>query len=153
MSAPKIILFLLILPVWALGMRRTFAVIAWLLGRRHMVPQPTPSAWWPTQMDLEAAGASIEIAALLAERRKIAAISMVRTETGVGLIEAKQAVDAMLIRARAQRVMDEGGSEQVAYLLARKNIARAVRAYRQETGAGRSQANEYLTALLKRAGA
>lgn len=119
--------------------------------RRRILHLPTPAPWWPPQGDLVAAGASDEMAALIAGGGKINAIKMYREETGVGLYEAKSAVDDVLIRARAKRVMEAGGSEPVADLLARERVTGAIRAYRQETGVSQREAKAYVTALRVRA--
>jgi hypothetical protein len=60
-------------------------------------------------------------------------------------------VDGVLIRARAKRVTEAGGSEQVADSLAKDDITGAIRAYRREAGVGRRDATAYIAALLSRA--
>ena len=118
---------------WMLVLRMIVAI------RRRVLHMPTPAPWWPPQGELMAAGASEEMAALIAAGQKIYAIKLYREEMGTGLYEAKLAIDGVLIRARTKRVMKAGGSEVMAAQLAtrdniEKAIKAAIKAYRQETG-------------------
>ncbi|HZC76451.1 MAG TPA: hypothetical protein VE258_01800, partial [Ktedonobacterales bacterium] len=91
-----------------------------------------------------ATGASERVAALVAEGHMIEAIKAYRQETGVGLREAKIAIDGLVrratSRARTRQLMAAGASEQVARLLAAGTTIEAIKAYRQETGVGLREA-------------
>jgi ribosomal protein L7/L12 len=119
--------------------------------RRQRYAQPLQP---PRQDDLVAAGASEQVAALLAVGRKINAIKAYKDEMGVGLTVAKRAVDGFESQGRtserARELLAVGSSEQVASLLAHGDIIGAIKAYREETGTGLYDAKTAVDGFVSR---
>ena len=86
-----------------------------------------------------------EIRELLASGNKIAAIKRYREETGVGLAEAKAAVESLdaggSLAERAQPD-DSDLTDQIVGLLGRGEMIEAVKLYRNQSGCGLKEAKE-----------
>jgi ribosomal protein L7/L12 len=106
-----------------------------------------PPLWHLRAEDLVAAGASQRVAALVAAGLKIDAIKAYRDEMGIGLREAKTAVDGLSSHARTRQLMRAGASQQVASLVAAGKTSGAIKAYRQETGVGLRAAKAFVDGL------
>lgn len=90
-----------------------------------------------------------EIRALLAEGRKIDAVKRLREETGIGLAEAKDAVEA-LERGGPPSAGEPGESSVDAEIVALMEQGRkidAINAYRGQTGCGLKEAKDAVEAL------
>ncbi len=85
-------------------------------------------------------GASPEVADALAHGYRINAIKAYREERGVGLREAKDAVDRLYAAARIASLAAAGISPRVAESLARGEKIAAIKAYREEQGVGLREA-------------
>jgi ribosomal protein L7/L12 len=121
------------------------SVIVYLLQERKA---RRPPARVPRQEELVQVGASDRVAALLAAGRKIDAIIAYRDQSGgVGLTDAKRAVDAWLIRARMRALLASGVSERIAILVAHEQTTEAARAYRAQTGESRREAKASIEAM------
>ena len=102
----------------------------------------------PRREDLAYVGASEQVATLLAHDLKIQAIIAYRQEAGgMGLREAKDEMDALIIRARVLALTRAGASARVADLLAREHALRAMQVYRSERGASLRTAKAAIEAL------
>jgi ribosomal protein L7/L12 len=103
----------------------------------------------PFTMDTANADFEAELRALLAEGRKVAAIKRYREEMGVGLAEAKQAVEAIERDQPppAGEPDDDSWQSQVAALLEDGRKLQAIKLYRERTGAGIKEAREAVDAL------
>jgi ribosomal protein L7/L12 len=99
--------------------------------------------------DLVLAGASEQVASLLARGDKIGAIATYRREmTPLGLTQAKIAVDALLVDARTRAFTDAGASADVARFLAEGNKIWAIKAYKEAYGASLVEAKSAVDAIL-----
>ena len=84
-----------------------------------------------------------EIRQLLASGNKIAAIKRYREQTGVGLAEAKAAVESLDAGdSFAERVQPDDLNDQIVGLLGRGEKIEAVKLYRNQTGCGLKEAKE-----------
>lgn len=120
-------------------------IIAYVF-RQSVLRQPPMR--FPLREDLVQAGASEDVATLIADGRNIRAINTYREENGgLGLSKAKQAVDQLRIRARTRMFMADGVSERVARLVARGRIIQALLAYRAETRVSLREAREVIDTL------
>lgn len=120
-------------------------VAASLLQQRRAT---RPPARVPQQEELVQVGASERVATLLAAGRKIDAIIVYREEaSGVGLTDAKRAVDALLIRAHRRALLASGASERIASLVAQDETTRAARAYRTQMRGSRREAKAIIEAM------
>jgi ribosomal protein L7/L12 len=154
---------LVILCAGALGMVLLAVLIIWLQNRqgdestssisRRPAPRPTPS---PRLSDEHNFGLKVEIAALLQAGNKIQAIKVYREATGVGLKEAKDAVEAfeqgqMLRIPPAPTPTAPPTSSnlhaQVIELLKLRNKIGAIKAYREATGVGLKEAKDAVEAI------
>lgn len=125
-----------------------FAALFMVLVRwrqRHAQPMRPPR-----QGDLVALGASEQVAGHLAAGNKIAAIKAYREETGTGLYDAKTAIDGFVRRVQMRALLAVGASERVAGLLANGDTIGAIKAYREQTGAGLREAKDYIDGLRRR---
>lgn len=90
------------------------------------------------------------VGALLAQGKKIEAIKIYREETGAGLADAKQAVEALQAGAplplREMPPMDQWQGDVLRLLAAGKKI-QAIKLYREHTGSGLKDAKEAVEAL------
>lgn len=121
------------------------SVVASLLQQRRAT---RPPARVPQQEELVQVGASERVATLLAAGRKIDAIIAYREEAGgVGLTDAKRAVDAVLIRAHMRALLASGASERIASLVAQEQTTRAARAYRAQMGGSQREAKAIIEAM------
>lgn len=93
---------------------------------------------------------SERVATLLAQGQTIEAIKVYREEMGVGLREAKDAIDAIRLRDSVAAFLARGASERVATLLARGAKREAIKAYRQETGTDQHTAKSTIDLFLAR---
>ena len=87
----------------------------------------------------------IEIRHLLASGNKIAAIKRFREATGVGLAEAKSAVESMEAGgsfSERHRADNPDLNDQIVGLLGRGDKIEAVKLYRQQTGSGLKEAKD-----------
>jgi ribosomal protein L7/L12 len=90
-----------------------------------------------------------ELRALLAEGRKIEAIKRFREETGAGLAEAKDAVEAL---DRGEPLASKESSDssleaELVSLLEQGRKIEAIKVYREQTGTGLKEAKEAVEAL------
>jgi ribosomal protein L7/L12 len=85
-----------------------------------------------------------DIALLLQQGRKIEAIRLYRERTGVGLKEAKDAVEAMGIGQEppAVKAMDSSWESETVSLLERGQKIQAIKLYRERTGVGLREAKD-----------
>jgi len=100
-------------------------------------------------MDVDNADFEAELRALLAEGRKIAAIKRYREETGVGLAEAKQAVEA-LERDEPPPTgepADSSSEAEIVALLQQGRKIKAIKLYRERTGVGLKEAKDAVEAI------
>lgn len=89
-----------------------------------------------------------EVRASLANGRKIEAIKLYRELTGVGLKEAKEAVEAMMAAPSAAPVPSSNlDLEPVRALVANGKKIEAIRLYRELTGTGLKEAKEIIDAM------
>jgi ribosomal protein L7/L12 len=99
------------------------------------------------------APATDEILALLAQGRKIEAIRVYREQTGVGLKEAKDAVEALERGESIQaREFHDTLTQELLSLLGRGEKIEAIKLYRDRTGTGLKEAKEAVEALGARHG-
>lgn len=100
-----------------------------------------------------------QVKRLLLQRKKIQAIKLYRVRTGVGLREAKAAVEALegdLQLGRAEEITkaEEGSlDDEVKRLLLQRKKLQAIKLYRTRTGLGLREAKEavdYLERSLRR---
>ena len=104
-------------------------------------------------------GLEYQILLLLQAGKKIEAVKLYRQETGAGLKEAKDAVEALAAEKRIVRdYQDAAGltpdsleGQILALLQGQKKIA-AIKLYRTQTGAGLKQANDAVVALAAKYG-
>jgi ribosomal protein L7/L12 len=94
------------------------------------------------------------VRALLAEGRKIGAIKAYREETGAGLKEAKDAVEAI---ERGQPFPTPAGADpsferELVSLLGEGKKIEAIKRYRERTGAGLKEARDAVEGLAVRHG-
>lgn len=90
-----------------------------------------------------------ELRSLLAGGHKIEAIKLYRQRTGVGLAEAKAAVEA-LERGEpvpTKRAMDSTLEQEVVSLLEQGKKIRAIKVYRERTGSGLKEAKEAIEVI------
>ncbi len=129
------------------------AVSIW--SRRQISTRPPgPQMMGPEEIaartsQFVAAGASPAVADALARGDKILAIKRYREEHGVGLREAKAAVDRMAIKPRAEAMSATGASPAVADALVRGNQILAIKLYRQEHGVGLREAKVAIERLAQ----
>lgn len=106
----------------------------------------------PPQRDLSFGGD--DIAALLREGRKIEAIKAYRERTGVGLKEAKDAVDAMergqLPPKSAGPVLRQVEDAEIEAEIRSGNLLNAIKLYREKTGVGLKDAKDAVEAWRDR---
>jgi ribosomal protein L7/L12 len=101
----------------------------------------------------------LEIRRALAAGNKIAAIKRYRALTGVGLKEAKDAVEAIAVgrpvapAIAAFGISPQSGHNTVIALLAAGNKIAAIKLYREAIGVGLEEAKEAVEALALRAAA
>ena len=86
----------------------------------------------------------VEMAALVRQGRKIDAIKLYRERTGMGLKEAKDAVEAMEAGQGPPVVQTKDSSDQleILSLLEQGQKLQAIKLYRERTGAGLAEAKE-----------
>jgi ribosomal protein L7/L12 len=92
-----------------------------------------------------------EIRALLGEGQKIQAIKLYREHTGVGLKEAKEAVEAI---ERAEpfpihEIVDESFERELIALLDHGEKIEAIKLYRERTGVGLKEAKDAVEAIQR----
>ncbi|MGA2063310.1 MAG: ribosomal protein L7/L12 [Thermoguttaceae bacterium] len=90
-----------------------------------------------------------QLRALLAAGRKIEAIKQYRVATGAGLAEAKNAVEALVLGnslPSRESVNSPFESEIVSFLEQGRKID-AIKLYRERTGVGLKEANDFIEAL------
>jgi len=95
-----------------------------------------------------------ELRGLMAAGRKIEAIKQYRAATGVGLADAKDAVEALehgKALLKSEPVDPEIEDQIVALLDAGRKIV-AIKLYRRQTGAGLKEANDLVEALAAKHG-
>jgi ribosomal protein L7/L12 len=114
---------------------------AWL-GQQPDAPEPNPDS-------LES-----EIRSLLTQGQKIAAIKLYRERTGVGLAEAKNAVERI---ERGEGLPDNkvaatAPEQQILQLLAAGKKIAAIKLYREQTHVGLKEAKEAVEALAAQNG-
>ena len=100
-------------------------------------------------MDADNPDFEAELWTLLAEGRKIDAIKRYREQTGAGLAEAKQAVEA-LERGEPPPAGDRADSSleaEVLALLEQGRKIKAVKLYREQTGVGLKEAKDAVEAI------
>ena len=100
-------------------------------------------------MDIDDADFRAELRTLLAEGRKIAAIKRYREETGAGLVEAKQAVEAL---ERDEPLptgepADSSPEAEIVALLQQGRKIKAIKLYREQTGLGLKEAKDAVEAM------
>lgn len=107
-------------------------VLAWRQQRRA----PALPTWTPPSIEqARQVGASARVAAALAAGDKIGAIKAYREErTGVGLGEAKHAVEAVLFRLQARAFLASPTSEQVVNLMGQGRTNEAIQVYQTQAG-------------------
>ena len=89
-----------------------------------------------------------EVRASLANGRKIEAIKLYRELTGVGLKEAKEAVEAMMAAPSAAPVPSSNlDLEPVRALMIKGRKIEAIKLYRELTGVGLKEAKEAVEAM------
>ena len=120
---------------------------------------PHCGAWLSEQAD---SGESLEdaVRALLAQRLKIAAIKLYREQTGVGLAEAKDAVEHIAAAGQVGRGHDVPDSEttfndlekQVLELLTAGKKIQAIKVYRMQAKVGLKEAKDAVEALAAQNG-
>jgi ribosomal protein L7/L12 len=124
-------------------------LLAIFTARRQRQEVSTARPRLPRQEELEDEGASPAVAAHLAQGNKISAIKAYRDETGAGLYDSKVAVDQLASRVRARDFVAAGASERVASVLASGDTIGAIKAYREETGAGLPDAKARIDVLMR----
>lgn len=95
------------------------------------------------------------IRSLLAEGRKIEAISLYREQTGLGLNQAKEAVEALESGGKLPDSGSQDSSEvedEIATLLERGKKIAAIKRYRELTGTGLKHAKEAVEDIAQRRG-
>lgn len=96
-----------------------------------------------------------ELSRLLAEGQKIEAIKLYREQTGAGLKEAKEAVEA-LERGEVVPGLGSGslgkGEEEILSLLEQGRKIEAIKLYRERTGAGLKSAKDAIEAMARERG-
>jgi ribosomal protein L7/L12 len=115
---------------------------------------PAPVAQQHSSVDVPEY-ALAEVAALLAQGNKIAAIKHLRELTGLGLKEAKDYVEAMpssgtlpaLPSGGSAQPASAGGLAEVHALAQRGQKIEAIKRYRQLTGVGLKEAKDYVDRL------
>ncbi len=118
---------------------------------------PHCGAWLSHQADApEPIPDSLEdaIRSLLAQGKMIAAIKLYREQTGVGLAEAKQAVERF---ALGETLPDDDAAaadpdQQILKLLAAGQKIAAIKLYREQTSAGLKEAKDAVEALAAQHG-
>lgn len=100
-------------------------------------------------MDADDASLHAELQALLSEGRKLEAIRLYRERTGAGLMESKDAVEAL---ARGEPPaeagpMDSALQSEILSLLEQARKIEAIKLYRERTGAGLKEAKVAVEAL------
>ena len=100
-------------------------------------------------MDADNTDFEAELRTLLAEGRKIEAIKRYREQTGAGLAEAKQAVEALEQGEPppAGEPADSSLEAEVLALLEQGRKIQAIKLYRERTGAGLKEAKDAVEAL------
>jgi len=99
-------------------------------------------------MDVDNADFEAELRTLLAEGRKIAAVKRYREETGAGLVEAKNAVEALeRDLPPTGELVDSSAEAEIVALLQQGQKTQAIKRYRDRTGAGLKEAREAVEAL------
>jgi ribosomal protein L7/L12 len=93
-----------------------------------------------------------DVVALMAEKRKIEAIRLFRERTGVGLAEAKAAVEAMERNDQTARAVSTGADAAVLDLMRDGQKIAAIKLYRERTGAGLRDAKEAVERLAAQHG-
>lgn len=92
-----------------------------------------------------------EVKAAMDRGNKIEAIKLLRAATGLGLKEAKDAVEHLEASgslAMAQQIATAPGSERIASALEQGNKLEAVRLYREQNRVGLKEAKEAIDAML-----
>lgn len=90
-----------------------------------------------------------ELRSLLSSGRKIEAIKLYRERTGVGLAEAKSAVEALQV----QPVDSPDLETQIVSLLQQDQKIQAIKFYRERTGVGLKEAKDAVEAIAAERGA
>jgi ribosomal protein L7/L12 len=93
-----------------------------------------------------------EVKAAIDRGNKIEAIKLLRDATGIGLKEAKDAVEQFEAGGSpviAQKTAKPAGSEGIASALQQGNKLEAIRLYREQTGVGLKEAKEAIEAMLE----
>ncbi|MEV6966237.1 ribosomal protein L7/L12 [Hamadaea sp. NPDC051192] len=135
------------------------AIVAFILGRTTKSRRPDDLV--SAQMAARVPGTprpsadGDEVAALLAEGKKIQAIKLYRELTGVGLKEAKDAVEAMAVgRAPVVAQSPPAGrppiddvAAEAAQLKARGLVIPAIKLVREKTGLGLKEAKDFVDRL------
>ncbi len=97
------------------------------------------------------------VRSLLTQGQKIAAIKLYREQTGVGLAEAKSAVERIERGERGEGVPDSKTAftdldQQILQLLAAGKKIQAIKTYREQTNVGLKQAKDAVEALADQNG-
>ena len=95
-----------------------------------------------------------QVSALLANGQKISAIKLYRERTGVGLKEAKDAVEAIQ-RGEQPRESEDGDNQfhqTLVSLLKQGRKIDAIKVYREVTGAGLKQSKDVIESIAARYG-
>lgn len=105
-------------------------------------------------MPIDDSAFEAQLRALVAAGRKIEAVKLCRQHTGLGLKEAKDAVDALEQGASpaTPQVVDEALERDVAALVLERRKFEAVQLYRERTGAGLKQSREAVEQIARARG-
>ncbi len=123
-------------------------LVTTLVVRQRRRPPPLQPEEIVERRDrLRAAGASGPVAEALASDDRILAIKRYREEQGVGLREAKAAVDRMALARRMEALSAVVASPAIADALARGDRILAIKRYREEQGVGLREAKEAVDQL------
>jgi ribosomal protein L7/L12 len=103
-------------------------------------------------IDKPSADLEQQVRSLLDQGRKIAAVKLYRDQTGLGLAEAKEAVEAMHADAGRSSSSDIGGDleAELLRLLGRGDKLEAVKLYRDQKGASLLEAKQAVESLAAR---
>jgi ribosomal protein L7/L12 len=105
-------------------------------------------------MDKPNADLEQQVRALLDDGQKIAAVKLYKDQTGVGLAEAKQAVESMQAGAGPPSTSDIGGDleAELLRLLGRGDKLEAVKLYKDQKGTSLLEAKQAVESLAARHG-
>jgi ribosomal protein L7/L12 len=142
-------------PEWIMGIAGILAIIliTFLRTRRektHKEVHPGLTA----EHHIELNGLQVDEEAIRQQLRmgnKINAIKMYRVQTGVGLKEAKKAVEIMAQEMQSAKISELAevykGDDAVEHMLITGNKINAIKLYRQRTGVGLKEAKEAVEAM------